>query len=95
MSQSRVRLMQSIGKRSQSDTAARFASDEAVPRSDDAMCIQDIGIVSTGTQIVYRPAGTDIVYLTFEGLQESPTAAGERTRVRIALPAQEAVHLWQ
>jgi hypothetical protein len=54
------------------------------------MCIQDIGIVSTGTPIVYRPAGTDTVYLTFEGLQESPTAAGERTRVRITLPASSA-----
>jgi len=59
------------------------------------MCMQDIGIVSTGTPIVYRPAGGDTVHLTFEGLQEPPTAAGERARVRITLPVQEAVHLWQ
>lgn len=58
------------------------------------MCMKEIGIFAISTPIVYRPAGTDTVYLTFEGLQEPPTIADKRARVRITLPAQDAVHLW-
>jgi hypothetical protein len=84
-----------IARNDQSDMVAGLAADDAVLRNDDTMCMQDIGTASTRTPIVYRPAGTDTVYLTFEGLRESPTVADERTRVRITLPAQEAVHFWQ
>jgi len=42
-----------------------------------------------------QAADGDRVYLTFEGLRESRTAADKRTRIRITLSAQAAVHLWQ
>jgi hypothetical protein len=57
--------------------------------------VQDISIVTSRTPIVYRAEGSNTVYLTFEGLRESRTIADKHTRVRIALPAQQAVHLWQ
>src|SRR5947207_14280179 len=47
--------------------------------------MQDIGIVTSQTPNVYRPADSDRVYLTFEGLRESRTVADKRTRIRITL----------
>ena len=44
------------------------------------MCMKEIGIFAISTPIVYRPAGTDTVYLTFEGLQEPPTIVDKRAR---------------
>ena len=44
--------------------------------------------------MIHRPADSDRVYLTFEGLRESRTVADKRTRIRITLSAQAAVHLW-
>jgi hypothetical protein len=57
--------------------------------------MQDIGIVTSQTPMIYRPADSDRVHLTFEGLRESRTVADKRTRIRITLSAQAAVHLWQ
>ena len=57
--------------------------------------VQDIGIVTSQTPMIYRPADGDRVYLTFEGLRESRTVAHKCTRIRITLSAQAAVHLWQ
>jgi hypothetical protein len=55
--------------------------------------VQDIGIVTSRTPMIYRPADGDTVYLTFEGLRESRTVADKRTRIRITLSAQVALHL--
>jgi hypothetical protein len=57
--------------------------------------VQDIGIVTSQTPMIYRPADGDEADLIFEGLRESRTVADKRTRVRITLSAQAAVHLWQ
>ena len=48
--------------------------------------MQDIGIVTSQTPMIYRPGDGDTVYLTFEGLRESRTVADKRIRVRITLP---------
>jgi len=42
---------------------------------------------------VDRPAGSKYVYLTFEGLRDSRTIADKHTRVRVALPVDEADRL--
>jgi hypothetical protein len=57
--------------------------------------VQDISVVTARTPIVYRPEGSNTVYLTFEGLRESRTIADKHTRVRITLPATQAINLWQ
>lgn len=64
---------------------------------DHNLGVQDISIVVSQTPMVYRAAaaGTDRVFITFEGLRESRTISDKRTRVRITMPAQTAVHLWQ
>ena len=55
--------------------------------------VQDIGIVSSRTPTVDRPAGAQYVYLTFEGLRESRTIVDKHTRIRIALPLSEVARL--
>jgi hypothetical protein len=57
--------------------------------------VQDIGIVSSRAPTVDRPAGAKHVYLTFEGLRDSRTIADKHTRVRVALPVEEADRLRQ
>ena len=41
--------------------------------------VQDIGIVTSRAPQVYRPEGSRVVYLTFEGLRESRTIADKGT----------------
>jgi hypothetical protein len=53
--------------------------------------VQDIGIVSSRAPTVVRPAGSRVIYLTFEGIRESRTIADKQTRVRITLPVAEVV----
>src|SRR5947209_4877226 len=57
--------------------------------------VQDISIVSGKPAAVSRPEGSQVVYLTFEGLRESRTIADKLTRLRVALPLAEARRLRQ
>ena len=55
--------------------------------------VQDIGIVTSHAPDVYRPEGSRVIYLTFEGLRESRTITDKRTRIRITLPIAEGARL--
>jgi hypothetical protein len=57
--------------------------------------MQEINIVTRMRPTVYHAEGSGTVYLTFEGLRDSRTITDKLTRVRIAMPATEAVHFWQ
>jgi hypothetical protein len=57
--------------------------------------VQDISIASSRLPTVYRSAGGQTVYVTFEGLRDSRTIADKRTRVRVAMPAATALGFCQ
>ena len=63
------------------------------PREEEKV-VQDISIVARNAPDVYWPPDATSVFLVFEGLRESRTAADRLTRVRVTLPAGQARQLW-
>jgi hypothetical protein len=57
--------------------------------------VQDISIVARSAPNVYWPSDSTSVFLVFEGLRESRTAADRLTRIRVTLPPAQARQLWE
>jgi hypothetical protein len=67
-------------------------ADEARPY---AGVVRDVGIAIHRQPEVRRSEGSPNLYLTFRGLSDARSSVDRDTRLRIVLPAAQAVLLWQ
>lgn len=57
--------------------------------------MQDIGIATSRVAEVSRSDGSPRIYLTFRGTRDAPHVVDKDTRLRITMPVDRALELWQ
>ena len=67
-------------------------ADEARPYAGE---VRDVGIAIHRQPEVRRSEGSPNLDLTFRGLSDARSSVDRETRLRIVLPAAQAVRLWQ